>query len=105
MRYGTPCSKRKQQLHVFNDNNEQRRGRACAPSFGNHLHWASQFLQAIESEPSKVFRIFVKWVTERYHEMNVASRRQYATDFAHDSCGITNVFEHRIALHTLKNVR
>jgi hypothetical protein len=21
--------------------------RACAPSFGNNLHWASQFLQAI----------------------------------------------------------
>ena len=47
----------------------------------------------------------MKWVTERNDEMNVAPRRQYATDFAHDLCRIANMFEHRIALHTLKNLR
>jgi hypothetical protein len=47
----------------------------------------------------------MQWVTERRHEMSIASRRQYAADFAHDLPGIANVFQHRITLRALKNVR
>jgi len=56
-----------------------------------------QFFKTIDGPPLVVLGIFMKWVTERDHNMDEASRPEYAKAFSHSIPGTLNMFQDRIA--------
>lgn len=105
VRRAPPDAPGKKQLHVFDHEHQQCRGGACPPPLGDNLKRSRQFLQTIQREPPVILRVFMKRVTERRYQMNVTAGGKHPPDLAHYAYRITNVFEHRIAFHALKDVR
>src|ERR1019366_9128588 len=104
MRDRPPGAERKQGLDVFDRDDQQCGSRARAPPFVHDFQRSGQLFQAVESEPSKVLRVLMKWMTKWRHQVEVAARCQHAHDFAHDLRGIADMLKDRVAFHTLKCV-
>ena len=99
---GSQGAPRQPEFHVFEQHDEQRRGGSGAPAFAHDLEITGKLAETVGRVAPEITRIFVKSMAERDHDMRVAAWGQHALNFLHDGCGVLDVFENRIALHSLE---